>query len=62
MLTGTINIVKKNLSLLPFLYTKFDVIESTVDNEYSIELFNPYDKPVVVKAALIDIDIMRNVT
>lgn len=53
-LIGTINIVRRNMSLVPFASTTFDVVELTVDNEYSISLFNPYDKPVMVKAVLVD--------
>jgi hypothetical protein len=51
--------VKQDVQLINQSSVQFDVIESTSNNHYAVEVSNPYEQPISVRGVLVDWGLSR---
>mgnify|MGYP006878026338 FL=1 len=60
LITTNLQIVKQDVNLINQSLAQFNVIESTNNNHYSVEVTNPYKSPISVRGVLVDPQLPRN--
>lgn len=53
-LSASVQIVKEDVKLINQSFAQFNVIESTNNNHYSVEVSNPYQSAISVRGVLVD--------